>query len=251
MSETWKKNQANLFRAGVTMHKNFAWVSTKNVANQYRKRAINYGQPSVAREIFKYNPPRNLKLLNLKNPVVVRHLKNQVLNGNLRRTLNHVLYQNTPTSKVKRRSGYIGNKYIATALKQLKNKHKYNYNGFIYRPNSNNNNDIYFEILLLGNVANSKYFQQMTNLNHPINFNRYRVNTITGPIIKRNNTNFVKKIQSNRPASNVFGRRNVPPPAAPVKKVSPKALSVKPSIVKNKPKKQNKSHLLSFTNENS
>lgn len=156
--ETWSKNN-KLYRAGVTRFKNIVWLGNMKTAKAYRNSARIGNR--LARTIYEYTPPRNLKLINLTNPNVVSAMKNSVMEGYSKNRLNYVIYINK--GKVVRRSGYEDDKYLASAIKQLKN----NYNGYIWK-----NNHPMFEVLLIGNAAKSVHFSNSKN------FNRFRKESI-------------------------------------------------------------------------
>lgn len=89
--ETWSKNK-KLYRAGITKFKNVVWLGNMETAKAYRNAAPVGNR--MARTIYEYTPPRNLKLINLTNPNVVIAMKNSLMGGYSKNRLNHVIYIN-------------------------------------------------------------------------------------------------------------------------------------------------------------
>ncbi len=151
-----------LYRAGPLKNKNYVWLSSLNVAREYAAPR----PPNKSRnKIYKYTvAPKNLKLINLSNVNIVRHILNQANSGAFGAALRERIKISPNGRSVIRKSYPIGDRILANVVKQMKNKYNYNYNGWHWPAGKGN---LHEEVLILN--PNSDNF---SNLNGRKGINR-------------------------------------------------------------------------------
>lgn len=129
------KQGTTLHRSGRIKNTNFAWFSNENGAKLYKQRSRNLALPVENWKLYTYVLPRNVKLLNLTDPTIVRYIKNQA-RQEFKRELNQAI-KVTPNGKsVIRNSHKGGDRKLVKLLQNLKNHFGYNYNGWVYNKNN-------------------------------------------------------------------------------------------------------------------
>jgi len=171
-----------LYRAGPLKNENYVWLSGLNVAREYAEPR----PPNKNRnKIYKYTAPRKLKLINLSNVNIVRHILNQANGGGFSRALQQRI-KISPNGRSVIRSSYpMGDRILANVVKQMKNKYKYNYNGWHWPAGKG---ILHEEFLILNpNTRNFSSLNGRRGINKKISYssvNRIRQNNGKPPLNK-------------------------------------------------------------------
>lgn len=166
-----------LYRAGPLKNKNYVWLSSLNVARQYAAPR----PPSKSRnKIYKYTvAPKNLKLINLSNVNIVRHILNQANSGAFGKALRERIKISNNGRHVIRSSYPMGDRILANVVKQIKNKYNYNYNGWRWPAGKGN---LHEEVLIL-NPRNRNF----SNLNGKVRGINRKISYSSEKRIRQNN----------------------------------------------------------------
>ncbi len=140
-----------LYRAGYGKNANYIWVSNEKGFREYQKRAFQNDLGIEYRKKFTFTAPRNLKLLDITNANTLRSIKNKIRSEYIPEVN---LGFKISKSGVSRVSYSKANRVVANAIKQLRNRNKLNYNGWIY-----NNPNLEKNILIFSNVYKPTNFK--------------------------------------------------------------------------------------------
>ena len=139
------------YRAGYGKNANYIWVSNEKGFRAYQGRAVRNGLGIDYRKKFTFTAPRNLKLLDITNANTLRSIKNKIRSEYIPEV--NLGFKITG-SGVSRVSYSKANRVVANAIKQLRNRNKLNYNGWIY-----NNPNLEKNILIFSNVYKPTNFK--------------------------------------------------------------------------------------------